>query len=59
MEKANTKFISVKGIEEKYGLARSTIWKLRKQNEFPKPVELPMRRVLFRRSEIEQYMDSI
>lgn len=59
MEKAKTKFITVKGIEEEYGISRSFIWKLRQHEEFPKAVELPVQRVLFRRVEIERYMDSI
>ncbi|WP_422444100.1 helix-turn-helix transcriptional regulator [Endozoicomonas sp. ALB091] len=59
MDKPQTKFITVKAIEEEYGICRTSIWKMRRHPDFPKPVELPMRRVLFRRSEIERYMDSI
>ncbi|WP_066013499.1 helix-turn-helix transcriptional regulator [Endozoicomonas atrinae] len=59
MERNAPRFITVKEIEAEYGICRKTIWKLRQHPEFPKPVDLPMRRVLFRRSDVEQYMDSI
>ncbi len=52
------KLLSQKQVCEALGIGRVTLWRLRRNNDFPRAIQVSTRRVAFRASEIEAYTAS-
>lgn len=50
--------LSKEKVIEMTSLSGSTIWRMMKENKFPKSVQATMRRVAWRKSDIEQWISS-
>ncbi|MGI9274465.1 MAG: helix-turn-helix transcriptional regulator [Endozoicomonas sp.] len=46
-------------IIEEYGISRTTIWRLRRSGDFPKPIRFPTGGSLFSREDIENFFISL
>jgi len=52
------KFIRIKDVMKKTGLARSTIWLWVKEEKIPKPIKLSERVTVWKESDIDEWMES-
>lgn len=50
--------ISTNGLPQVTGLSKSTIWRLERAGQFPHRIQLSPGRVGYRRSEVEEWLDS-
>lgn len=53
-----SEYLRVKDVVELTGLGRTTIHMLVKKGEFAVPIRLSPRRIAFRRSEVESWLES-
>jgi len=52
------KILSAKEVTEMFGISRSTIWRLEKENKFPARIQLSERRVGWEEGEIIRHLSS-
>ncbi len=48
--------IGIQEVSDMLGLARQTIWRMRRSGKFPAPIDLPTRRIAFRASDIADWL---
>lgn len=51
------KFISGKELEELLGLSRTSIWRYRREQDFPRAYQLSARRIGFKLHEVQKWME--
>jgi len=51
-------YLSQKEITIKLGISISTLWRLRRAGDFPEPVRVSERRVVWRLGDVENYLNS-
>lgn len=52
------KLLRVKSVAEKLDASRSTVFRLMKSDDFPKPIKLSARHIVFVEAEIDQWVSS-
>lgn len=52
------KFLRIKDVIEKTGIAKSTIWLWVNENKFPKPIKISPRVTVWENSKIEEWINS-
>ena len=52
------RFYSESKVSELTSLSRTSLWRLRRADEFPKPVQLTARRVAYRASDVDAWIRS-
>lgn len=53
------KFISYKKLQEITGKSRTTLWRMVRNNELPKPYQISLNSVGFKESEIQEWQNSL
>ena len=53
------KFISYKKLQKITGKSRTTLWRMSRNNELPKPYQISLNSVGFKESEIEEWLGNL
>lgn len=53
---AQQAFLNERQVCERTSLSRTTLWRLRRENDFPEPVRITERRVAYRAADIDAWI---
>ena len=51
------RFLSAAEVRERLGLAASSFWRIRKAGEFPKPIPIPGRRLVWLEADVVTFIE--